>query len=610
MCSVVDVNVQQWAMSLLHQHQGLTPQLFSMLTRDQKFAGILTYLLQHVRPPEEQRVIKLNLRHATFTKQLRGVDDDEEGEDGSGTGLESHLRLRAALLDANMAINEEVKEINIINQRVEESRQSACEARRRTATLTAACSQTEVATNLYQNWTCYLDQIQQHGKGGSMDGSVTNVAVQRMVKGTLSELENVLPTVISKHNVSCEDIHQQKVTLWECVGDSLVECGPGALLSTLVGEVKAATRDLHTLTHQIDLAREARQLRLKCEMDGTFIDDSNPGGVVKGVRELLQLMCASHVQLCLQAHQDTTHTTSLTRALATLTNNISAAAKRKYSDEAVSACIVELVRENIALVGEKAALSTILALISNLQPRATKATQAREAVRAKHTRICTFEKKVQESLSTIHNLTAAVEEGWPEIENILKQLHASVEASLSLVTSPTPIPPHSLTTEGDFYTKLPLACLITTDCNGLGQRQKVKMLNTPLVWYSWDSTQPCWEVVSRIKQGMTSWEGVYQAVCEHQVQTNFLYTQLERLSFLRASTTQVELGKDKVITSQDMKKLKDDIDKHDKREEEEVVHLSEDFKKELNQCDELLAAVTTLLQDWWEQPAKNVQVKL
>ncbi|KAK4329115.1 hypothetical protein Pmani_000526 [Petrolisthes manimaculis] len=610
MCSVIDVNVHQWATSLLHhqqqQQQGLTPQLFSMLTRDKKFAGILTHLLQHLRPPEEQRVIKLNLRHATFTKQLRGVNNDDEEEDGTGTGLEGHLRLRTALLDVNMAINEEVKEINIINQRVEASGQSACEARRRTATLTAACSHTEVETNLYQNWTCYLDQIQQHGKGSS----VTNVAVQRMVKGSLSELENILPTVISKHNVSCEDIHQQKVTLWECVGDSLVECGPGLLLNTLVGEVKAATRDLQTLTHQIDLAREARQLRVKCEKDGTFIDDSNPGGVVKGVRELLQHMCASHVQLCLQTHQDTTQTTSLTRALATLTNNISAAAKRKYSDEAVSACIVELVRENIAFVGEKAALSTILALISNLQQRASKATQAKEAVRAKHTRICTFEKKVQESLSTIHNLTAAVEEGWLEIENILKQLYASVDASLCLVTSPTPIPSHSLITEGDFYTKLPLACLLTTDCNGLGQRQKVKMLNTPLVWYSWDSTQPCWEVVSRIKQGMTSWEGVYQAVCEHQVQTNSLYTQLERLSFLRASTSHEELGNNKVITSQDMKKLKDDIDKHDKREEEEVVHLSEDFKKELNQCDELVAAVTTLLHDWWEQPAKNIQVRL
>lgn len=56
--------------------------------------------------------------------------------------------------------------------------------------------------------------------------------------------------------------------------------------------------------------------------------------------------------------------------------------------------MVKLAKENIALAGEKAALSTILALLSKLQQRATKATQAREAIRDQHTKICTFEKKV------------------------------------------------------------------------------------------------------------------------------------------------------------------------------------------------------------------------
>lgn len=69
--------------------------------------------------------------------------------------------------------------------------------------------------------------------------------------------------------------------------------------------------------------------------------------------------------------------------------------QRKYSsNEDVCACMVNLARENIALAGEKAALSTILALLSKLQQRAAKATQAREGIRDKHTRICTFEKKV------------------------------------------------------------------------------------------------------------------------------------------------------------------------------------------------------------------------
>lgn len=81
--------------------------------------------------------------------------------------------------------------------------------------------------------------------------------------------------------------------------------------------------------------------------------------------------------------------------------------------------------------------------------------------------ICVYTHLIQqEAQSTIRSLSAAVEKGWPEIEETLDQLRASVDASLSLVTAPTPTPPpHSLTTEGDFYTRLPLACLLTADCD-------------------------------------------------------------------------------------------------------------------------------------------------
>lgn len=44
--------------------------------------------------------------------------------------------------------------------------------------------------------------------------------------------------------------------------------------------------------------------------------------------------------------------------------------------------------------------------------------------------------------------------------------------------------------------------------------------------------------------------------------------------------------------------MKEDIAKHDKKQEQEVVHLLQDYRKELSQCDELFPAVTTLLQDW------------
>lgn len=67
--------------------------------------------------------------------------------------------------------------------------------------------------------------------------------------------------------------------------------------------------------------------RLKCEKDGTFIDDINPGGLIESVRELLAQMSASHVQLYFEAHQADRAAQSLSRALKTLLNNIVAAAE-------------------------------------------------------------------------------------------------------------------------------------------------------------------------------------------------------------------------------------------------------------------------------------------
>ena len=53
----------------------------------------------------------------------------------------------------------------------------------------------------------------------------------------------------------------------------------------------------------------------------------NPRGVVESVQELLRQMSAAHVKLYLQAHQENEAALSLTRALNTLTNNITLVAK-------------------------------------------------------------------------------------------------------------------------------------------------------------------------------------------------------------------------------------------------------------------------------------------
>lgn len=68
---------------------------------------------------------------------------------------------------------------------------------------------------------------------------------------------------------------------------------------------------------------------MKCEKDGTFIDDINPGGLIESVRELLAHMSAAHVKLYVEADQADRAARSLSRALKSLHNNIVAAAEVK-----------------------------------------------------------------------------------------------------------------------------------------------------------------------------------------------------------------------------------------------------------------------------------------
>lgn len=47
------------------------------------------------------------------------------------------------------------------------------------------------------------------------------------------------------------------------------ECGARALLGALLGQAKAATRELHALVQNVDLARDARELRSGFILDFT-----------------------------------------------------------------------------------------------------------------------------------------------------------------------------------------------------------------------------------------------------------------------------------------------------------------------------------------------------
>lgn len=383
---------------------------------------------------------------------------------------------------------------------------------------------------------------------------------------------------------------------------------PRILLDGMLNEVREGTRRLRSQVQHVDLPRDARELRLKCEKDGSFIDEMNPGGVIESVRELLGQMSAAHVKLYVEAHQADQAALSLTRALKTLHNNIESVAKRIYCDDAVAAAVVSLVRENISLVGERAALNSAQTFTASLQERADAAARARDAVRAKHAKIMSFDKEVQDRVESIHCLAVSVHDGWLGIKDCQDHVKSSIDEIVSSTAYPAPVSPHALGNECEAFNAVPLTYILTTDIDGCGIMQKAKMSTTSLTWYDQEDAEAGWAAVSHLCRGMQCWDGVYNTVSEQLKLITSFHSQMERLTTVKAGIQSAQ-KKMQILSSHDMKELIERVEESDRKLNEEVTNLTDNLEKQLAKGSLHVTKVNKLLSDWWEQPAKSIDLK-
>nr|XP_053644022.1 uncharacterized protein LOC128696691 isoform X3 [Cherax quadricarinatus] len=481
----MDSCLHTWAISLTRHHKvfshdhPLIPEHFSKLTCDTNLQPVLSYLVRHVRSPEERRLIKLNLKQARFRKQVR------DGQEMSAS--EERFKIKAAVVDAVSAVDAEVTEIQQLSQKKEELRQKEVEIKRRTM---------------------------------------------------------LMKVVWEERN--------KEVCLWEQIRVTLDNWNPRVLLDGILSEVRESTRRLHSQVQLVDLARDARELRLKCESDGSFIDEMNPGGVIESVRELLGQMSAAHVKLYVEAHQADQAALSLTRAISALNNNIASVARRTYCEDALATAVINMVKENISLAGEHAALNTAQALTASLQERADVAARARDAVTAKHAKIMSFNKEVQDGVESIQCLAVNIRGGWLSIKDHLGQLKSSISETLSCTTYPTPTSPHSLSNECEVFTSVPLSYLLTTNIEECEMKQKARMSTTSLMWYDQDTVEAGWEALSQLCSGMHCWEDVYNTVHERLNMAHSFHIQMEQLGTVREAMSSVQ-KKTQILSSQEMK---------------------------------------------------------
>lgn len=599
----MDSCLHTWAISLTRHHKvfshdhPLIPEHFSKLTCDTNLQPVLSYLVRHVRSPEERRLIKLNLKQARFRKQVR------DGQEMSAS--EERFKIKAAVVDAVSAVDAEVTEIQQLSQKKEELRQKEVEIKRRTMLMKVVWEERNKEVSHCQLWNSQLSSLieKESDKKNSKDKR-TDLMLQ--LRSNLLDLERLHHSVIN-NRFNSDSIHQQKVCLWEQIRVTLDNWNPRVLLDGILSEVRESTRRLHSQVQLVDLARDARELRLKCESDGSFIDEMNPGGVIESVRELLGQMSAAHVKLYVEAHQADQAALSLTRAISALNNNIASVARRTYCEDALATAVINMVKENISLAGEHAALNTAQALTASLQERADVAARARDAVTAKHAKIMSFNKEVQDGVESIQCLAVNIRGGWLSIKDHLGQLKSSISETLSCTTYPTPTSPHSLSNECEVFTSVPLSYLLTTNIEECEMKQKARMSTTSLMWYDQDTVEAGWEALSQLCSGMHCWEDVYNTVHERLNMAHSFHIQMEQLGTVREAMSSVQ-KKTQILSSQEMKELSMHVEENDKTLHEEVTHLTETLEQMLSTGSKNLTVVNNLITDWWEQPAKSIKI--
>ncbi|XP_069182072.1 myosin-11 isoform X2 [Procambarus clarkii] len=602
MSTRMDSSMHTWAVSLTRHHrvfsndQPLTPEHFSKLTRDKTLQPVFSFLMRHVRSPEERRLIKLNLKQARFRKQIKA--------DQEMSASEERFRLEAAIVDAISAVEAEATEIQQLNQRKEELHQKEVEMKRRIMLMKVVQEERDKEVDLCLSWSPRLCNLIE--KDYKKDNKDARADLVMQLRGNFLDLERLHHSIIRGRLSTPDSIHQQKVRLCEQIKVTLDDWNPRMLMDGILSEARENTRNLHSKVQCVDLARDAHELRLKCESDGSFVDEMNPGGVIESVRELLGHMSAAHVKLYLEAHIAHQAAQTLTGALNALNNNISAVAKRTYSDDGVAAAVMSVVKENISLVGEQAALNTAQTLTASLQERADVAAEARDALRAKHAKIMSFNKEVQDEMESIQCLAANIHVGWQNIKDRVVQLKSSISEALSSTVYPSPVSPHSLANECEVFTSVPLAYLLTTNVES-ELKQKDKMSTTALTWYDQDTAEAGWAAVSQLCSGMHCWDGVYNTVLERLNMMTSLHNQLEYLGTVKEEMHSSQ-KKTQILSIQEMKELIRKVEQHDKSLHEEVNLLTETFQQKLSEGSKLLATITKLFNDWWEQPAKSIKL--
>ncbi|XP_076040328.1 uncharacterized protein LOC143024874 isoform X2 [Oratosquilla oratoria] len=579
----------------------LTAANFTMLTGNKNQKAVLEYLMKHVKSPGERRHIRLNLK-------LSHLKEERLNTKGSKpmTRDQKLFKEKLAVVTAQTDVKAHTSDIEKLRNYIEELNQKEETTNKKNALISVSTAQRQKQIKSLQNWSKQLQHILpdrdlgwNKGRDDGHDPS-DYWTLQTHFHNLLLDLHRLRRHLIVGDGEHLEREHPEKLQICEAAENLSEDWRPQQLLSALLHETQQSTEKLRQQVLDVDLIRDARQHRLKCENDGTFLDNTNPSGVIESMQELLGHMGATHVRLYLQAQKARQTSLSLQSTYDSLYSKVESITKEAFKDEAVMLAGKGLLEARLDLACKQGVLHTLQVLTEVMQSRADDAVKARDDLKAKLTKIKHFDTEVLDGTSRIQGLAIGVSEGWQASKNCVGSVSEEIASTMTKLPYPTPaIDSLLLSTQLQTFTSIPLAQLMEVPIRGSETVSKSALSTCSLVWHNLQDKAPD-------GTGTMSWDAINAAAVNSTHLKRETDVQLQRLAAMKQGLNNNLATKR--LTSTQVREMCKKVEDHDASEQKQVIPLLDQCAKKVKEVNSLCNLVETSLDVWWTNPALKIKL--
>lgn len=576
----------------------LTPQHFNVLCNIPQVGAALLRSTQLVTTPAHCRQVQLNLRLHSLKKSWCA--------DGGSGGLRGAVaRRRAAVLEAEAQLAATAKDLANTGAEVMASEESASSWRRRRLVLECAGAQLVADTAACRRLTVEVEGALHHWQE-RLKGGEQRTDAQAVVSEVVGEVQHLRQALLLRDQDE-DGLRQQKERLWSRVSLRAAEASSRALVAALAASAQQDTSELVRESARYDtMAQEGREGLEVADEDNSSDLPIARSSQQAGVRELLSLMCAAHVEAALDSTRLAEAATANAAARDAITASTRLAIRHQHPDQETSTAVTSLVQHGISAAGQRAALQVLQAALPRLQQEAAQTEREQAALRQQHDAVRTFEQHLRSNLHKLQCLSLSIERSSVAQREQARAARTAAMSALSELDQPSSVLPLStLSTELELLATLPLTSLTTLAVPGRGAVLERGLTITTADTGADPRLQRVMDKVVGGSSCALSVECAAESVCSAHDLVCSLAARADQAAHTQAARRS---NSAQALTSSALKELCERVDASDEQLEAAVDTALRACSDNLTRAQKAVPRTRQALQAWWEQPAKGIKL--